>query len=376
MPILFDVPAFKPRFGAPLFLALSALACSAGSTPSSGSGGASSSQGGAGNGGTSSGGASNGGTGNGGASTGNGGTSSGGASASSGGTGNGGSSGGANAGNGGTGSGGASAGASTGGATTTNGGGTQTQGGSNSGGSAGTAGSASSGGSGGATSGSGCSASGLIFCDDFEKGTAGSAPPSPWTIALNGMGTVVVDATTAAHSGSKSVHVSSKGGYQTFFALTGSPVFPAANGALYMRLYIRLDAPMTGGHNTYYKAGAAGATSSEHETRVGVMNAMLMINQPAGDRGFLSNQNYYSDGNKPGVVFPEKTWTCVEAFFDPPHSTFDIWVNGKEVPDLHRTDWQQDALGVFHFGFEKYAGPDADIWYDDIAVSAAPIGCQ
>jgi len=34
------------------------------------------------------------------------------------------------------------------------------------------------------------------------------------------------------------------------------------------------------------------------------------------------------------------------------------------------------AGGSFHFGFEKYAGPDADIWYDDIAVSTQPIGCQ
>jgi hypothetical protein len=224
----------------------------------------------------------------------------------------------------------------------------------------------------------GCSAPGLLFCDDFEAGTtAGMPPPSPkWSIALNGMGTVVVDGTTPAHSGSKSVHVSSAGGYQTFFALSGAPVFPPAGGLLYLRLYIRLGAAMTGGHNTYYKAGAAGMNSSEHETRIGVMNSMLMINQPAGDRGFLSNQNYYTDGMKPGVVFAPMAWTCVEALFDPPHSTFDIWVDGKEVPDLHRTDWQQDPLGSFHFGFEKYAGPDADIWYDDIAVSASPIGCR
>jgi hypothetical protein len=223
----------------------------------------------------------------------------------------------------------------------------------------------------------GCGSAGLLFCDDFEVSTtAGMPPPAPkWSIALNGMGSVAIDASTAAHSGTKSVHVSSNGGYQTFFALTGAPIFPAP-GPLYLRLYIRLGAAMSAGHNTYYKAGAAGMPSSDHETRVGVMNAMLMINQPASDRGFLSNQNYYNDGNKPGVVFAPLTWTCVEALFDPEHTTFDIWVDGKEVPDLHRTDWQQDALGSFHFGFEKYAGPDADIWYDDIAVSAMPIGCK
>ena len=223
----------------------------------------------------------------------------------------------------------------------------------------------------------GCAKPELILCDDFEADTAvGQAPPAPrWKVSLNGMGSVAIDDSVAAHSGKKSVHVASRGGYQTFFALSGAPVFPAT-GALYLRLFIRLGAPMSPGHNTYYKAGAGGSPSSEHETRVGVMNSMLMINQPAGDRGFLSNQNYYTDGNKPGVVFAPQSWTCVEALFDPAHSAFDIWVDGKEVPDLHRTDWQQDPLSVFHFGFEKYAGPDVDIWYDDIAVSTQPIGCE
>lgn len=229
----------------------------------------------------------------------------------------------------------------------------------------------------GATAPVGCAKPDLILCDDFESNTAaGAEPPSPrWSVVLNGMGSVTIDDSVAAHSGTKSVHVSSRGGYQTFFALRGAPVFPAA-GALYLRLFVRLGAPMSSGHNTYYKAGAAGMPSSEHETRIGVMNSMLMINQPAGDRGFLSNQNYYTDGNKPGVVFTPLSWTCVEALFDPAHTTFDIWVDGKEVPDLHRTDWQQDPLGAFHFGYEKYAGPDADIWYDDIAVSAQRIGCE
>lgn len=239
------------------------------------------------------------------------------------------------------------------------------------GGGAGTSG----GGVAGSGSTSGCDALGVIVCDDFESGTtAGAPPPGPrWSVALNGMGKVEVDATTAAHSGKSSVHVASAGGYQTFFALAGAPIFPT-QAALYVRLYIRLGAAMSSGHNTYFKAGAADSPSSDHETRVGVMNAMLMINQPSGDRGFLSNQNYYND-NKPGVVFPPMTWTCVETMFDPQHSTIDVWVNGNEVPDLHRTDWQQDPLGSLHFGFEKYAGPDAELWYDDIAVGTQRIGC-
>lgn len=169
--------------------------------------------------------------------------------------------------------------------------------------------------------------------------------------------------------------VSSAGDYQRFFSLTEAPVFSDTNSALYVRVSIRLSEPMTGGHNTYFKAGAEGASSSENETRVGVMYEMLMINQPDGDRGFLSNENYWTD-RLPGAVIPKDTWTCIEAFFDPPHSTVSIALDGVDIPDLHVTDWEQDTLGALHFGFEQYAGPEAVLWYDDIVVSTAPIGCN
>lgn len=214
-----------------------------------------------------------------------------------------------------------------------------------------------------------------MFCDDFEAAAVGQAPGEPWSIAVNGTaGTIEVDAETPAHSGSHSVRVASGGNYQTFFALRGAPVFPNA-GPFYVRLYLRLGAPMTEGHNTYFKAGAADAISSNNETRVGVMVSMLMINQPDGDRGFLSNQDYWTD-QQPGVVIPEQTWTCIETYFDAAQSTVDVWVNDVEVPDLHVTDWKQDAIGALHFGFEQYAGPAAEVWYDDIAVGTNPIGCQ
>jgi hypothetical protein len=291
-------------------------------------------------------------------------------------------SGGALAGNGGraqAGSGGAAAGTSAGGSLSSGGsaalGGMSGVGGSAAGGAA--AGGAAAGGAGTAGTGSDpCGKQGLLLCDDFEAASPGMAPGTPWTTAVNGTsGTVQVDGTTPAHSGTKSVHVASLGNYQTFLALRGAPVFPAPKPALYARVFMRLGAPMTAGHNTYFKAGAADVISSNDETRVGVMESMLMINQPDGDRGFLSNQNYWTD-MKPGVVFPEQTWVCVEGFFDPPNSTVDFWVNGVEVPDLHRTDWKQDPLGAFHFGFEKYAGPDVDIWYDDVAIGTQPIGCD
>ena len=87
-----------------------------------------------------------------------------------------------------------------------------------------------------------------------------------------------------------------------------------------------------------------------------------------------SNQNYYNDA-KPGVAFTPSTWVCLEALIDT-RPEIDVWVDGTEVPDLHHTDWPLDTYDSVRFGFEKYAGPGIDVWYDDIAIGTERIGCN
>ena len=88
-----------------------------------------------------------------------------------------------------------------------------------------------------------------------------------------------------------------------------------------------------------------------------------------------SNQNYYNDA-KPGVAFTPSTWVCLEALIDHTRPEIDVWVDGTEVPDLHHTDWPLDTYDSVRFGFEKYAGPGIDVWYDDIAIGTERIGCN
>ena len=105
------------------------------------------------------------------------------------------------------------------------------------------------------------------------------------------------------------------------------------------------------------------------------MNEMLMYTIAGDTHGALSNQNYYSD-HKPGVSFPASAWVCLEVLIDHARPEIDVWVGGVEVPDLHHTDWPVDNYDTLRFGFEKYAGPGLDVWYDDIAVGTARIGCD
>jgi polysaccharide lyase-like protein len=240
--------------------------------------------------------------------------------------------------------------------------------GNSAGSSAGGAGAGSGGSAGGATG--PCGHPGEVFCEDFESVT--TLDPARWVVERIGEGTAVID-TAIAHSGTRSVHVTQIG-YNAFATLKGASLFPSGS-RFYVRVFMRLAAPMTGGHNTYFIAGLAATPGAPYETRIGVQNEMLVINQPQGDRGFLSNQNFYND-HLPGAVLGVNAWSCVEVFFDPPATTINVWLDDAPIPDLNRTDWQQATFDVVRFGFERYAGPDAEIWYDDIAVGTQKIGCR
>jgi len=336
-----------------------------GGAPSSGSGGTAS-----GSGGRPSGGSGGVASGSGGAVAGSGGasSSSGGAPGATGGSGDASSSGGAPGSGGRAAGSGGSAGAATGGAGGVSGGGA---GGSNRVGSGGAAG-----GPGGA-SGNPCAArSGLLFCDDFESRAAGPiGSTAPWVPQIIGNGTLTVDDTTA-HSGRKSLHAhAGDDDYDTLLAFHDATVLPAPSGRFYARAFVRLGRAMAAGHNSYIIADSFATPGSGNNLRVGEDDAMLVYTIMGDGHGALSNANYYTD-HKPGVVFAPTTWVCLELLIDAGRPEIDFWLDGVEAPDLHHTDWALDSYDTIRFGFEKYAGPGIDIWYDDIAIGTARIGCQ
>jgi hypothetical protein len=218
---------------------------------------------------------------------------------------------------------------------------------------------------------------GLRFCDDFEATAAGSAPAAASWSVINGGGVVTVDGTAPAHSGTRSVRVSPvDGGFQTFAVYHDPAVLPApAGGKFFLRFFIRVGQAMTAHHNTLVVADLFAQPGTGNAVRLGEDAGMLMMTVAGDAHGYLSNKNYYNDG-KPGVVFTPGTWSCVELSFDPAATTIDVWIDGTEVPDMHPTDIQQDRYDDLRFGFEKYAGPVSDLWYDDVAVGTERIGCN
>jgi hypothetical protein len=240
---------------------------------------------------------------------------------------------------------------------------------------AGVAGSTAAAGAGGG-SGSFCNARpGLLFCDDFEKGTVGGLPAAPWSGGMTGdAGTVTFDDSVPAHSGSKTVHVHGDG-FQTLLTYHDPAVLPQASGRFYVRAFVSLGAPMVAGHNTFVIADLFASPGTGNALRLGEQNSMLMMTVGGDAHGYLSNQNYYNDG-KPGVVLKNGAYSCLELLLDSPNTEIEVWVDGVDVPDLHVTNLAHENYDELRFGFEQYAGPVSDFWYDDIAVGSARIGCD
>jgi hypothetical protein len=219
-----------------------------------------------------------------------------------------------------------------------------------------------------------CSArAGLSLCETFENQPAGAAQAKPpWTPAINGDGQVVID-DQLAHSGKQSLKIHGSG-FSTFLVLSGAP-FPPTSGPLHVRMYVRLAEPMTGGHNTFLVADTQAAPGAGNAFRLGEMNAMLMYTVMGDTHGALANDNYYTD-HLPGAALTALGWSCLEISLDHQKPEVQVSLDGKAIDDLHHTDWALDAYDTLRFGFEKYAGPVSDVWYDDIAVGTAPLGCN
>ena len=222
-----------------------------------------------------------------------------------------------------------------------------------------------------------CPASiGLLFCDDFEAATT-SAPPPPWSTSIIGSGTVTVDSTTPARSGTKSIHVSDgDSDYDTLLVLHDAAVLPAPMARFYLRAFIRLGSAMSAGHNGFVLADLFASQGQGNDLRLGEDDQMLMYTVMGDAHGALSNADYYNDGMLPGIQFTPGAWTCLEVLLDSKAPEIDFWLGGTEVPDLHHKDFPLDDYDSLRFGFEKYAGPAMDVWFDDIAIGTQPIGCQ
>ncbi len=288
---------------------------------------------------------------------------------------------------------GGSAGAATGGS-----GGDAMGGASGSGGGAGD----SSAGAGAGGSGPGAYTGTILVQDNFDAQANGAAPDSAkWQLYpdYNLSQAPIVDG-ARSHS---PPNASKSRGNPSFLipkqgAVLGGMIAPS--NKFYVRVWVSFEkaTSMVGNHSTFL-VGSVAKDNSGTELRLGFSSnqngkpEMLDLNlQNATDGGEVTRySNGFTDGqnsaNFPGmgVQFAANQWYCLEALFDGMGSEFRLWIDGTENMEMHVHDFSGNStprvawgpmFNYLKIGTQDYSGQIGQVWYDDVFVGTAQVGCQ
>jgi hypothetical protein len=220
------------------------------------------------------------------------------------------------------------------------------------------------------------------FCDGFESQT-GPAPTGDWSVVFpncQGTGAAVVD-TATAHEGTRSIRVDGGAGYcnHVFFGTSRG----VGGATLYARFFVRHTTALPDPHVTFL--AMRDTADGGKDLRMGGQNRALQWNRESDD-ATLPEQS--PAGVAQSLPLPVDRWTCVE--FGITGSELRTWVDGNEVAGLHVDDtpthdidsqwlrrgpWRP-ALADFRLGWESYGSGDDTLWFDDIALAPARVGCS
>jgi hypothetical protein len=225
---------------------------------------------------------------------------------------------------------------------------------------------------------------GAMLCEDFESTAAGSVPGAPWstsTPSCMGAGTLAVDS-SQAHSGAHSLRVAGKGSYcDHVFLASAAPA--AITGTLHARFYVRFETAVGAMHTTFL--AMADATDGK-DLRMGGQQGIFMFNRERND---ATLPELSPTGIAQSLAPAANTWYCVELAIDGAGHTLHTSIDGvaraglvldtTPTPDIDKPwlegpDWSPRLQNI-RFGWEAYSGTVMNLWFDDIAVGAAPIGC-
>jgi len=200
----------------------------------------------------------------------------------------------------------------------------------------------------------------LKLCDGFE-GDAPGKGTSPWT--ASGAVEVVTD---VFHSGTHSVHMKAASGGAVNINISEKKTFPSTDW--WGRAWVQIK-----------------GTSTEHQMYIGVNfpsgntgNQDRLLNRLGSDTpqvNFQQGDAFYATQ----VKFTQGMWFCYE--WHVTDTTTGIFIDGKEQT-------LKDSKGMppggakgataLLLGFQRFVNGSgsADVWYDDIAIGDAQIGCQ
>ncbi len=236
---------------------------------------------------------------------------------------------------------------------------------------------------GGATG--GCAS--LPLCDDFEA-PSGTLNTALWTLIPTSPGsdtTATID-TIGAHGSGHSLKVVSP----NRLYLRNSTVIGTLGSVVHARFYARFMTALPMGHGAIvvtHNPAAPDQYSQNNELRFGSQDAVFHWNTDSD----AANIPTVGPGDSSSVGVTPNTWYCFELTINT-NGHLNVSINGNDIAGLTEDGvatpniddaWvgstaslmRYTAFGDFNFGWNSYGGGPMTIWFDDVALSSAPIGC-
>jgi hypothetical protein len=212
----------------------------------------------------------------------------------------------------------------------------------------------------------GCAGSTWALCEDFESG---AIDPMIWKATQN-KGTATLDTTRGARGSQRSVHVHVDPGSDTTVGLVETKTFPALATKVFARAFIYIPGAnstslFTGDRHS--RLNYAQGSNPYGEYALGIWNGGLI-------------QNHYSktdDSQDTKMLPPFDQWFCLEYELDALAGNVRAYLNDVEIVALRHDGWPATNVASLMFGVDRFGSfPVAeDLWFDDLAVDGARIGC-
>ncbi len=223
-----------------------------------------------------------------------------------------------------------------------------------------------------------------VICSGFED-QAGTEPSGDWRFTApdcQGTGSAVVDS-AVAHEGGRSLRVDGRAGYCNHAFVAHTADLSAVGPVMYVRMWVRHTTALPVSHVTF--VSMPDSAQGGRALRVGGQNGALQWNRESDDATLPAQSPAGVALSRP---LPTDGWQCLRFAIDTSAGHLDTWLGDEQVPGLHAdgvptqdVDQQWLARGTaprptaLRLGWESYASGDDTVWFDDVAVGSAPIGC-
>jgi len=222
------------------------------------------------------------------------------------------------------------------------------------------------------------------FSDSFEAGEA--LDPARYEVVMpdcSGSGSATIDG-SSAHSGTRSLRIQGAAGYCNHVFVRAKALTGALAAPLYVRVFIKVAAPLPAGHTTFVAMHDARENKA---LRLGGQNEVLVWNRESDDATLPELSPTGVGLSKP---LTPATWHCLEWLVGVAPPAIATWLDGQPVTgltldavataDVDR-QWQRKAdwapqLDDLRLGWESYGDQTNTLWFDDLAVGTSRLACS